>query len=263
MKPFLSCESARGGGVSCTFPARCIDCVTGETYIRLTRKNAERKKRGEDDIPIPEVSQSLVLCTNAFDPSTDRECAGSEKGNMYCLPCCNHVRVRDGKQEELVMHGCKQCERVLCLPCRKRNKMDEIRFCFGCQATFCRGCNPITSSCPNCKAPYCSISCGNKLHQPCLICEKSVCARCDPRYNTECKMCGDCYKPCTNPNCFKVTDTKRCGECRITRYCSKECQIAVWAEHKMECSKLRAEKDQLVMQARANRSANKKDDVLG
>eukprot|EP00562_Extubocellulus_spinifer_P001153 CAMPEP_0178476850 /NCGR_PEP_ID=MMETSP0696-20121128/3835_1 /TAXON_ID=265572 /ORGANISM="Extubocellulus spinifer, Strain CCMP396" /LENGTH=245 /DNA_ID=CAMNT_0020104157 /DNA_START=222 /DNA_END=959 /DNA_ORIENTATION=+ len=54
------------------------------------------------------------------------------------------------------------------------------------------------------------------------------------------KACMPCYwssKPCTNPDCPNEAGvpTKRCGGCRRSRYCSKECQIAMWPEHKKTC----------------------------
>jgi plasmid rolling circle replication initiator protein Rep len=32
--------------------------------------------------------------------------------------------------------------------------------------------------------------------------------------------------------------TYQCGKCKITRYCSKECQIEDWERHKKICKKL-------------------------
>ena len=37
-----------------------------------------------------------------------------------------------------------------------------------------------------------------------------------------------------------VEKIKRCNDCRTVRYCSRECQVAHWPEHKLECKKLAA-----------------------
>ena len=40
---------------------------------------------------------------------------------------------------------------------------------------------------------------------------------------------------------FRVVEKiKRCNDCRTVRYCSRECQVAHWPEHKLECKKLAA-----------------------
>ena len=35
------------------------------------------------------------------------------------------------------------------------------------------------------------------------------------------------------------TDLKKCGKCRVTRYCSRECQLGDWKKHKRYCRKFR------------------------
>mmetsp|Transcript_22220 Transcript_22220/g.46012 ORF Transcript_22220/g.46012 Transcript_22220/m.46012 type:complete len:114 (+) Transcript_22220:374-715(+) len=53
-------------------------------------------------------------------------------------------------------------------------------------------------------------------------------------------------KPCSNPHCPRPTNvvTHRCGACRCARYCSKECQLAMWPEHKNECLLLKQAKEE-------------------
>lgn len=44
---------------------------------------------------------------------------------------------------------------------------------------------------------------------------------------------------CGNDNCENVgTGYKKCGTCKIQRYCSKECQKAHWKKHKSMCKRL-------------------------
>ena len=41
---------------------------------------------------------------------------------------------------------------------------------------------------------------------------------------------------CSRPSCSNPTDTnKRCAKCLVTSYCSRECQVADWDEHKERC----------------------------
>ena len=67
--------------------------------------------------------------------------------------------------------------------------------------------------------------------------------------------CNKCYwsaKPCNNPKCPNEVGipTKRCGDCRSARYCSKECQKVAYPEHIDTCEK--------VQKKRAARMRNKK-----
>jgi hypothetical protein len=39
---------------------------------------------------------------------------------------------------------------------------------------------------------------------------------------------------CRNPTCSN-RGTKKCGKCNSARYCSRECQMAHWKEHKQVC----------------------------
>lgn len=71
--------------------------------------------------------------------------------------------------------------------------------------------------------------------------------------NTEgvCAFCHWSSKPCTNPSCPNEigVPTKRCGGCRIDRYCSVECQAEAHPHHEARCKKIQekrllaAEKD--------------------
>mmetsp|Transcript_14123 Transcript_14123/g.31532 ORF Transcript_14123/g.31532 Transcript_14123/m.31532 type:complete len:304 (-) Transcript_14123:200-1111(-) len=239
-------------GETCSTPAICFGCVRGETRRRLLDENDERERRGELAVPVPGICRGYSFCTNALD----RKCAEGIVPRWYCLECSSMLV--DETDVQSVLEFCAGCKRMLCFACRCANEMDEMRPCMGCRTFFCRGCNPV-AACPSCKFGYCSKYCGSKVRDPCLACDKFICAYCDPKCSTEHDLCGSCYKPCTNPGCTKVTDTKRCGACRIARYCSKECQIAMWPEHKLECSRLRAEKDEKLSEAKVRRAAAKNE----
>jgi hypothetical protein len=64
---------------------------------------------------------------------------------------------------------------------------------------------------------------------------------------------------CSNPSCENASEgiqLAECAACHQTRYCSKDCQKAHWADHKILCKtvrenlkKLENEKQQMVLQA--------------
>lgn len=56
-------------------------------------------------------------------------------------------------------------------------------------------------------------------------------------------LCDPCYwstKPCTNASCPNEVGvpTRRCGRCRISRYCSVECQAAAYTGHVDRCKEV-------------------------
>lgn len=49
---------------------------------------------------------------------------------------------------------------------------------------------------------------------------------------------------CMNTACKEMKDKKElllCSKCKVERYCSKDCQVAHWGEHKEVCKRLRRE----------------------
>jgi len=63
----------------------------------------------------------------------------------------------------------------------------------------------------------------------------------DPRY----KRCGRCSRGQGNPMSWRGQEQSEeikfqyCSKCRSVCYCSKECQVAHWPDHKLNCRKLR------------------------
>jgi len=58
-------------------------------------------------------------------------------------------------------------------------------------------------------------------------------------------ICTPCYwssKPCTNPKCPNEVGipTKRCGGCHLDRYCSVDCQAAMYPDHVARCQRIQA-----------------------
>jgi hypothetical protein len=45
------------------------------------------------------------------------------------------------------------------------------------------------------------------------------------------RLCNGCHKWCP------ALLTKKCGRCENMYYCSKECQVSDWCEHKKHCIK--------------------------
>ena len=51
---------------------------------------------------------------------------------------------------------------------------------------------------------------------------------------------------CSNLICENKTDLKACGKCLIAAYCSKECQLAHWIIHKVECKNLLSHRNRMM-----------------
>ena len=62
----------------------------------------------------------------------------------------------------------------------------------------------------------------------------------EPEKMFHCSFCYWSAKPCTNPNCPNEVDipTKRCGGCHLDRYCSVECQAAMYPDHVGRCKQI-------------------------
>ena len=65
----------------------------------------------------------------------------------------------------------------------------------------------------------------------------------DPHSLKELFKCSYCYwksKPCANPSCPNDigVPTKRCGGCHLDRYCSVECQAAMYPDHVGRCERI-------------------------
>ena len=50
--------------------------------------------------------------------------------------------------------------------------------------------------------------------------------------------------------------TKRCLRCRVTHYCSVECQTADWSDHKKKCSQIRKSHKRLAIEVNASPSGS-------
>eukprot|EP01048_Picozoa_sp_COSAG05_P018852 COSAG05_NODE_2835_length_2585_cov_2.664521_2_plen_302_part_00 len=45
---------------------------------------------------------------------------------------------------------------------------------------------------------------------------------------------------CYNPTCTADSAPKRCSKCKMVRYCSRDCQVSHWPQHKPVCGAFRA-----------------------
>eukprot|EP00039_Didymoeca_costata_P003116 m.65176 g.65176 ORF g.65176 m.65176 type:complete len:420 (+) comp11714_c0_seq3:166-1425(+) len=67
----------------------------------------------------------------------------------------------------------------------------------------------------------------------------------------------DLLVPCDNPACKKMCKGLRCSRCQCEFYCSKDCQRAIWKEHKIVCNAF----DKQEKQRKNNKDTPK--DILG
>jgi MYND finger len=76
---------------------------------------------------------------------------------------------------------------------------------------------------------------------------------CETPVNYTCKnenITASCYHA---HNCWKSENLKACSNCKVVRYCCRECQTADWPKHKKYCkemAKLRKDKEAVAARAK-------------
>mmetsp|Transcript_241 Transcript_241/g.530 ORF Transcript_241/g.530 Transcript_241/m.530 type:complete len:303 (+) Transcript_241:120-1028(+) len=231
--------------LDCPSPTmRCPDCLGGATVEKMMKRGDIPNDTLPPDGMIRETDVAFLLPPSTLatimrvapDAAPMSECGNEGCIHAVCQLCRGGLPSRDP------MYTCKACRHESCRACvlsvsafeerhdeGRRIRSDAFLRCTKCFICFCGDCGD---------------SAGLRWH---------VTGRSGPD-----QMCTRCYwttKPCTNPDCPNKAGvpTKRCGDCRRARYCSKECQIAMWPEHKLECSRLRAEKDEKLSEAKVRR----------
>jgi len=53
--------------------------------------------------------------------------------------------------------------------------------------------------------------------------------------------CGNCLA-CENPQKWNFQKFKHCARCGLEYYCSRECQVAAWTDHKQRCKRKKKKK---------------------
>ena len=103
--------------------------------------------------------------------------------------------------------------------CGQVDQMKKLKF------KFCAGCKRVA---------YCSEQCQKsdwRYHR--LLCKSGRLGQHDPALMTkECRQ---------EPRCLACDKraSKKCARCRLMCYCSRECQVAHWTTHKIQCTELR------------------------
>lgn len=237
------CEVKVGGccpaGDNCIRPTwRCFDCIRGETVQKkLTDMARDGKLTNEEIGEINEGKNSAV----------------SNEHYKITIPMRHFDRICGDNPELLPLIICTAdgCHTSLCRFCRDRDeekarkfgKFPRILQCKKCSTTRCLTCissqgDATIVRCMNCTDQYC-LDCADPDWIPRRVGNETICQPC--MYWSA--------KPCTNPDCpneIGTVPTKRCGDCRCARYCSKKCQVAMRSTHKDECAKMMKKREKKI-----------------
>ena len=241
LQPAKRCTLCIDGEYLKAYMATVVDAETGnpapkEKYSSLFLQfcENERKHPNLDSMPLQQCGadgcsvQECYRCLTSSDP---------RKLNS-CSICCSVIRCFDCMHEEyaksdLVMNvrrilvsnmpssQSKVVEAAAIM--RKAQPAKMLALCSGCGIGYCLSCMDDTS------IQIIARSILNGLKNGVDECEQFQCSR-----------CYWASKPCTNPNCPNDAGipTKRCGGCHLDRYCSVECQAAVYPDHVGRCKQI-------------------------
>jgi len=264
-KFFQSCPN----GPSCVHPLRrCQDCAFGDTMLNVWDNavniipNADDFKTKGVDIVDSLMKHSVVT----IDASPIRRCGkkGCPTSELKeCMRCLNHP-------DRTNLLKCSGCGKVRCRSCHEASTGSCYSSIVRLIETFSKmpreiPLDPIETTklaeeilpslqdgmvmCTTCNERYKCFAC---------IGFKKIRGMMFHRFTTggevpdfECDSCYYAAKPCTNPDCPNEVGvpTKRCGDCRRARYCSKECQKAAYPDHVRTCRN--------IQEKRATRASNK------
>lgn len=226
-KYFQACPNGSG----CLYPmSRCENCVKGESMRLSFEKTHGEILPGDPDDPVRLQEFSEFVLSDLTDNKPFLRCGNDACQTTECAHCFD-------SNERSIVH-CVSCRKVRCTDCIRASvpypplmenmEPDQL------VAAFEKIALDNMSRCITCKSVYCM-----------------GCVQINQVLREDGFECGRCYftkKPCTNPDCPNElgVKTQRCGDCRRSRYCSKECQIIMYPEHQNKCKRImakRAERD--------------------
>ena len=243
-KAFKECPN----GENCVYPIRrCADCAHALRYMSVANNCADKKEFFDSLEALIRSDERLSTESTPF-----RFCSGPDCHVSECHRCCIALRISTRLQ------CCVLCRKTQCRKCGHspdadtiialRRVLDRKQQCFGFDNDD--------------KAEVLQVMRTSELFAKCQRCKQSFCLQCvDERFGRTIAsdllyrtafggefliregICSFCYwstKPCTNPNCPKEVGvpTKRCGGCHVDRYCSVECQVAMYPYHAVRCKKI-------------------------
>ena len=228
---------------------RCSTCIKGQSLRRVFEQHTgEQLEPGDinnvallrkfkafvrnDDRLLK--SRPFIACDPLLERCQTQECAycfdSNDRRILHCIKC--------GK------HKCRKCTSSLASDSDvaileefqqkvERGEEGDKDALLDAVIHLTKVAENIMKRCKSCGGVYC-LSC---------ITVQELCSS-----SFECSKCYFSRKPCTNPNCPQElgVPTKRCGACHICRYCSIECQAAMYPTHVGRCQKIqekRAERD--------------------
>mmetsp|Transcript_3881 Transcript_3881/g.7611 ORF Transcript_3881/g.7611 Transcript_3881/m.7611 type:complete len:369 (+) Transcript_3881:248-1354(+) len=259
-KYFAACAN----GSDCISPLRrCQGCACGGTFRNVLREKCTAEER-EDGTFLVTDSSSLEYFAEFV--RTD------DKLTVHADP--------------FVWCGASGCHAHECMLCLSDPVPRTLVACSRCKKTRCRDCAFAFRDLPSVRPVLSEAIVEGSWERlwrtapdgfwKCAVCGDDCCADCigssglkgsagfilddDGNARYKCSRCYFAAKPCTNPTCPHEVGvpTKRCGDCRRARYCSKECQRAAYPAHQREC-KAEAERRQRVVEGEMSALAEQEE----
>ena len=247
-KQFEQCPN----GANCTHPIRrCKSCSHGGTAVQaldpstwsrnifLMSDGRTRFENG-DYLALEEAIVDGVLTVDA----APFRCCQDDCGRFQCYRCSTSPQKKDISD----IFSCVVCAKARCGKCivEKSEMLLQLEGHFyekrGDEAALSVSAkfSDTITACRACKKKFCFECLGPLIRTIFDNGATSFLQTRDP-------LCKGCYwsrKPCTNPNCPNGIGvlTKRCGGCHIDRYCSVECQAAVYPDHAARCKMIQAKR---------------------
>lgn len=249
-KTFKECPN----GESCLDPvAICRDCVSGKTSVIALRHFGLDRGLVPADVSKAMAFDNLSEAVHLDGQLTRHAlpfllCGDESCSTMECFRCA-----LDSKSGQL--QCCAKCKSIRCYLCSRKEsasfeaglegmleKMVDRQASLLDYANYIRRTLPKgTMRCFSCGETQC-FSCmdGNEIESAALASLYSDRNSGTTSMPPKCSSCHWASKPCTNPNCPKElgVPTKRCGGCRLDRYCSVECQAEAYPDHVAKCEKV-------------------------
>ena len=246
-KSFSACPN----GAQCVCPKRvCRGCISGQTMEAVLSAAGQMSQA-----PIRKLNDGTISCHPdsierfmkfieqsdklSFDAIPFKPCGNYECKAYECYSCFT-------SQTAGRLVRCTRCNKVTCANCSRSVFEQPLSPCFRInnwsdrvEAFADMLVNPeqggmALARCSNCHNVLCYDCVGASM-----LCRYLKSHTVD-KVDLQCERCYYSAKPCMNPTCpNKVgVPTKRCGVCRRSRYCSKECQIAAYPGHQHKCKKI-------------------------
>mmetsp|Transcript_10631 Transcript_10631/g.22502 ORF Transcript_10631/g.22502 Transcript_10631/m.22502 type:complete len:293 (+) Transcript_10631:142-1020(+) len=227
-------------GSECVLPMRrCVNCISGSLIWDELGVTAEGVNE-DDEAEFISARFEELMVEKPLEARPDMYCLKDGCFNSLCRPCVEHGEALALRTDlPPPFSFCSACRKTRCATCvldamqAEGMVEDFIGKCAKCCQEYCFECV---------EPSYWHAVPGVASHGNAVLCSP-----CYPSYQYWLE------KPCTNPDCPNtagMVETRRCGDCRTARYCSKECQRAMRSTHKQECIEMKKKRERRAAAAR-------------